>query len=314
MTNRKILLIFITILFWAGCHNTNLAAQSKSESDKAENVDAIIKCIKDPTTKNVLVASHRADWRNFPENSLEGMESAINMGVDILEIDLAMTSDSMLVLMHDRNVDRTTTGKGNVNTFTLDSIKGLFLKNGCGVETDYKIPTLEDALLLCKDRVVINIDKGYQYYDEVDRLLKKTGMTKQILIKGSKPANQVLKDFSKHPGEKMMYMPIIDFRRAGAEKLLEGYLREMPAMAYEIVWDKWTPEVESCIKTILKNNAKVWTNSMWGSLCGGNLYDDLALKYPEKIYGKHLSLGVTMIQTDRPEYLIKYLRSKHLHR
>jgi len=312
--NRKILLTLVTLLLLAGSHNANLSAQNKSKSTKTENVDAIIKCIKDPTTKNVLVASHRADWRNFPENSLEGMESAINMGVDILEIDLAMTSDSILVLMHDRNVDRTTTGKGSVNTYTLDSIKGLFLKNGCGVKTDYKIPTLEAALLLCKNRVVINIDKGYQYYDDVDKLLKKTGMTKQILIKGSKPAAQVLSDFSKHSGEKMMYMPIIDFHKPDAYKLFEGYLNIMPAMAYEVVWEKWTPEVEKCMKTILKNKAKVWANSMWGDLCGGDLYDDLALKDPEKIYGKYLLLGVTMIQTDRPETLIKYLRSKGLHR
>lgn len=45
-------------------------------------------------------------------------------------------------------------------------------------------------------------------------------------------------------------------------------------------------------------NAKVWGNSMWGDLCGGDIYDDLALKNSGEIYGKYISIGVTIIKTD----------------
>jgi glycerophosphoryl diester phosphodiesterase len=304
------ILLLASVLFLLSCTNHQI---KNNQSDKTGNVNSITQNLNNPHDKTVLVAAHRGDWRNFPENSLEGIESAIKMGIDIVEIDLAMTSDSVLVLMHDRRVDRTTTGKGMVETCTLDSLKSFFLRNGCGVATIYKIPTLKEVLLLCKDRIVINIDKGYKYYDEVDKLLRETGTTKQILIKGSYPAEKVLADFSKHPGDKMMYMPIIDFRKEGASQLFQDYLEIMPAMAYEVVWDQWTLEVEQCMQTILKNNAKIWTNSMWGSLCGGGLYDDLALTDPEKIYGKHILLGATLIQTDRPESLIGYLRTKGLH-
>lgn len=313
MTRSKILLPIAIILFLAGNVNASSKAKNCCNKDQKEKVESIIKCLNDPKDKHVLVGAHRADWRNFPENSLEGIESAINMGVDIIELDLKMTSDSVLILMHDSKVDRTTTGKGAVSSYTLDSLKTLRLKSGCGVETSSKVPTLEEALMVCKDRAVVNIDQGYKYYDMVIAVLKKTGTTRQILIKGSYPAATVLKDFSKQTGEKMMYMPIIDFRTKGAEKLFEDYLKTMPAMAYEIVWKEWTPEVENCIKTVLEKNAKVWTNSMWASLCGG-LDDDVALKDPEKIYGKHLTLGATLIQTDRPEKLISYLRSKGLHK
>ncbi len=308
----KLLLSLVSILFLLGCASRE--TKNNQLNSKGRNVNSIVKILNDPHEKTVLVAAHRGDWRNFPENSLEGIESAINMGVDIVEVDLAMTSDSVLVLMHDRSVDRTTTGKGEVSTFTQDSLKGLFLRNGCGVATTCKVPGLKEVLLLCKGRVVINIDKGYKYYDEVDKLLRETGTTKQILIKGSYPAEKVMADFSKHPGEKMMYMPIIDFRKKGASQLFQDYMEIMPAMAYEVVWNEWTPEVEQCMQTILENDAKIWTNSMWGSLCGGSLYDDLALDNPEKIYGKHISLGATLIQTDRPETLLNYLRTQKLHR
>ena len=62
----------------------------------------IVREINNPKSDKVLVASHRADWRNHPENSIEAMNSAIEMGVDIIELDLALTKDSVLVVCHDR--------------------------------------------------------------------------------------------------------------------------------------------------------------------------------------------------------------------
>ena len=65
-----------------------------------------------PTIKKTLIAAHRGDWRNACENSLEAIENAIRMGVDIVEVDLQRTKDGELILMHDRKLDRTTTGYG----------------------------------------------------------------------------------------------------------------------------------------------------------------------------------------------------------
>ena len=59
---------------------------------------------------SVIVVAHRADWRNFPENSLEAIQSSIDMGVDMLEIDVQRTKDGVLMLMHEHNLDRMTNG------------------------------------------------------------------------------------------------------------------------------------------------------------------------------------------------------------
>jgi glycerophosphoryl diester phosphodiesterase len=47
------------------------------------------------------VVAHRADWRHEPENSIPGIEAAIKMGVDMVEIDLKKSKDGVLLLMHD---------------------------------------------------------------------------------------------------------------------------------------------------------------------------------------------------------------------
>lgn len=81
----------------------------------------------------------------------------------------------------------------------LDSIRTLRLKTGHGIATDHRMPTLREALLLCKDRAVVNIDKGYQYYDQVLALTEELGVTEQMLIKGNKPLQKVRKKFRRIP-------------------------------------------------------------------------------------------------------------------
>ena len=76
----------------------------------------------------MLVVSHRADWRNAPENSLQGIRNCIDMGVDMVEIDLKKTKDGHLVVMHDKTINRTMTGKGNACLlYTSYGIKALIL-------------------------------------------------------------------------------------------------------------------------------------------------------------------------------------------
>jgi glycerophosphoryl diester phosphodiesterase len=145
-------------------------------------------CTQSP---KVQVAAHRGDWRNYADNAIEGIESCIKMGVDIVEIDVAKTKDGHLVLMHDRKVDRTTGGKGLVSDFTLSEIQALRLRNGLGRVTGFQVPTFEEAMQVAKGKIIVNIDKGDEYFDEVYRVLKKTGTVGQTVIKSEKPYAQL---------------------------------------------------------------------------------------------------------------------------
>lgn len=301
--------LFILLVAAAAC-----GCSTPTTTPTGTRTERILSILHNPESDQVLVASHRGDWRNYPENSLAAIESVIRMGVDIMELDLKLTKDSVLVLCHDHTINRTTNGKGRVCDITYDSIAKCVLKSGHGVKTAHKMPTLREALEVCKDRIVVNIDQGYEYYDLALALGEELGVTDQLLIKGKRSTEVVENKFAEYE-HNMMYMPIIDILKPQGQALFAEYMdKGIVPLAYEVCWNEYTPEVEDCMQKVLATGSKLWVNSLWSSLCGG-LEDDLAwdTQDPEAVYGKLLDMGATLIQTDRPEFLISYLRSKKLH-
>lgn len=287
-----------------------LSAQSRAEK--------ILREIRNPKSDYVIVIAHRSDWRHHPENSLAAMDSAIAMGVDMVEIDVQRTADGVLICNHDATLDRTTTGKGKIKEINYEQIKPLFLRTKSGV-TEHRIPTLAEALDLCKGRVLINIDKGYNYYDQILEMLLERDMVEQVVIKGSKKPATVAKQFAKHKSN-MLYMPIINYTSKKWEKhapLFDAYLSsDIPTIAYEICWDGTLKGERKIFNRVLNSGAKLWVNTLWGSICGGDkrgFTDNRAIGNEAKVYGKLLSFGVTMIQTDRPQQLLNYLQSVGRH-
>ena len=263
----------------------------------------------------VTVVAHRGDWRNHPENSLPAIESVIKMGVDIVEIDIKKTKDGVLVVCHDPTLDRTTTGSGKISDYTYEELLKFDLKRGHGIAIPgVKIPTLRQALEMCKDRIVVNIDQGYDFYDEALAITEELGMTDQVLIKSGRPVQEVEARMAQHP-HNMMYMPVVSISPSSNNALFEGYISApQPPMAFEICFGTLDHQVEAMAKRILKAGSKIWVNTIWGSLCGG--YDDdraFESTNPDEVYGPILNLGATYIQTDRPEFLIRYLESKGRH-
>lgn len=304
------------------------ACTSAPEAKYANRAEAIAAQIHNPDSKYVVVACHRGDWRNFPENSIPAIESIIRMGADIMELDLKMTKDSVLVLSHDGTVTRCTNfssvfknepGKSaRVKDLTLEEIKRLSLKRAHNVAIDtLHMPTLREALLCCKDRICVNVDQGYEFYDEVLAVTEELGVTDQILIKGKKPIDVVAAHEAKYP-HNMMYMPIVDIQRPSGIELFNSYLEQgVVPLAYEVCWQNNDDAAfdEACRK-ILDQGSKIWVNTIWASLCGGYGNDDDAAYVaadPGDVYQQYLDKGVSMIQTDRPELLIGWLTKKGRH-
>jgi glycerophosphoryl diester phosphodiesterase len=259
----------------------------------------------------VLVASHRGDWCNYADNSIEGIESCIKMGVDIVEIDIAKTKDGHLVLMHDRSVDRTTNGKGMVSDFTLDEIKLLRLKNGLGRVTDFQIPTLEEIMWAVKGKINVNIDKGDTYFDDVYKILEKTGTIKQTIIKSEKPYAQLREQYGDNL-DKMIFMPVIILKSGTTIDALSTVLdKKYPY--YEICFQEENKELWQQIKAKLSGKSVIWIDSLWDSLSGG-YSDDKALKDADGTWGYLINnLNAGILQTDRPDMMSDYLKQKNLH-
>ena len=292
-------------------------ASCTQQPQYATRVEKILAEINDPNSEYVVVISHRGDWRNWPENSIPAIESIIKMGVDMMELDVKMTKDSVLVLMHDQTINRMTNGKGLIKDMTYDSLMTFKLKRAHNVTTDsLRIPTLREALLCCKDRILVNVDHAYPYYKEIVELTEELGVTGQVLMKGKSNIDKVNEDMAKHANN-LLYMPIIDINRPKGQALFAEYLeRNVVPMAFEVCWQVPGEEIDNCAAEIKKMGSKLWVNTFWPSVCGGLGNDDdaaLAAADPAEVYAQYLEMGASMIQTDRPELLIKYLRSVGRH-
>ncbi len=325
----RILIIFKKGIFFVLALCSVLSCSlPNSSSSYPSRAAAIVAHMHNPSSKYVVVAVHRGDWRNWPENSIPAIEAVIAMEADIVEIDIHRTKDSVLVLCHDGNVLRTTNfsrvfsdqpGKSSkITDLTLEEIKRLSLKRSHGVEIDtLRMPTLREALLCTKDRICVNIDKGYDYYDEVLALTEELGVTDQILIKGKKTIETVAAHEAKYQ-HNMMYMPIVDIQKPGGKKLFQSYFdQNVVPMAYEVCWQhNEDGAFEEACRKIVAQGSKIWVNTIWGSLCGGDGNDDDAAfqaKDPGKVYQQYLDKGVSLIQTDRPELIIGWLKSVGRH-
>lgn len=271
----------------------------------ANPVDALVRELRRADGR-VLVAAHRADWRNYPENSLEAIDSSIAAGVDMVEIDLARTRDGELVLMHDRTVDRTTTGKGRVADLTLAEIRALRLRKPYGAPTPYRVPTLREALVRIRGRILVNLDKSYDYFAEILPILESTGTTAQVLMKGAEPFGTVSSAHRERLA-RVAYMPVISMEKPDALQEVSAWVDSHLACAVELVFREWTPAVDQAMDLCRRGGVRIWVNTLWPELDGG-LSDEQAEHEPGAVYGRLLAAGVSMIQTDAPKQVQAYLR------
>ena len=255
-----------------------------------------------------LVVAHRGDWRNAPENSLQAFKNCIDMGVDMVELDLKMTKDSVLILLHDWDLDRTTTAHGSPADYTFAELRQHYkLKAGHGMGTLHDIPTLEEALNLCKGKILINIDQGYDYFQQVYQLLVKTGTLDQVVIKSH---NTLKKIQQENPGilDKVIYMPVVRLDQPGAEQMIDEFAT-IHLVAVECDFNTYNAQVERLLQKVKSYGMKIWLNSLWPSQNAGH-YDDMAVEdnRPEESWGWLLERGALILQTDRPRNMIEYLK------
>ena len=275
-------------------------------------VDTLRAKLYDLSSNHVFVTAHRGDWRYAPENSLPGIENVIKMGVDIVEIDIQRTKDGQFILMHDEMLGRTTTGKGKIADWTLDSIRTLHLKNGCATRTRERVPTLEEALTLTKGRVLVTLDKADRYFDEVYVLLERMGMTRQVIMCGGAKAEEVKARFGKYL-DRSIYMPFVHLDNENAEEEVRRFIDEIKVSVFTLLFPDDANPLPGRMKKRLSGRALIWYNALSETSAGGH-DDDLSLENPDAGYGYLIdTLGARIIQTDRPALLLDYLRKKGLH-
>jgi glycerophosphoryl diester phosphodiesterase len=100
----------------------------------------------------VLSIGHRGAAGHAPENTLAAVQKAIELGADFVEIDVRRTADDALVALHDPTVNRTTNGKGRIDSLSLEELRTFDAGNG------ERIPTVEEVLKIAAGRVGLMLE------------------------------------------------------------------------------------------------------------------------------------------------------------
>jgi glycerophosphoryl diester phosphodiesterase len=95
-----------------------------------------------------LFAAHRGGAGLWPENSLLAFRNALALGADYLELDVHLSRDGEVIVMHDATLERTSTGSGPVRERTAAELRALRLKDRSGTVTEEPVPTLEQVVVL----------------------------------------------------------------------------------------------------------------------------------------------------------------------
>jgi len=132
-----------------------------------------------------LVSAHRGGpAKGFPENSTATFAHSIQFNPTIIETDIALSKDSVLVMMHDNTLDRTTTGTGVIENYTYSELQQFFLEDNFGNQTPYKIETLDAVLRWGKGKVIYNLDikKGVPTQKIVDAVRRNKAEAYSVII------------------------------------------------------------------------------------------------------------------------------------
>ena len=195
---------------------------------------------------DLICISHRGAAGYEPENTLAGIEKALQLKVDMIEIDVRLSKDKKLILMHDETLNRTTNSKGKVNSKTYSELKKLDAGNR------QKIPLLEEAIKLAKGKAILNIEvKTKDTVNPLLELLSKHGYLDKVTISSMLP--EVIQDIKKqNPNIKTGLI---------AEKLDNNMIKLAKKIHADAIGVNYASIKENMVKKAKENNLMVfvWT-------------------------------------------------------
>lgn len=161
-----------------------VSCANNEENHKAETDNYI------PQYNRPLIEAHRGNSMYAPENTLAAFKEAIHAGADRIEIDLKISSDNRLVVIHDQTINRTTNDTGRVNEMIFDELRSL--DAGTWKDKKYageKIPTLTEVINLAKNKCMVNIDlKDSAAAVVMAEIIKELKAESMVCITGKIPA------------------------------------------------------------------------------------------------------------------------------
>ena len=147
-----------------------------------------------------------------------------------------------------------------------------------GSLTEWQVPTLDEVFELSRNRIMLNIDKGYSIFDDVYALADSMGVTRQIIMKGSQPVDRVVEEFG-HILTRSSTCPSSIWTVKRAAEAISDFQTRIRPLAYELLFKNDTSTLPLKIKEALAGKTLLWYNSMWNGMSGSR-YDDRAATQP----------------------------------
>ncbi len=128
-----------------------------------------------------LIIAHRGFKALYPENTLAAFRAAIDLGSPMIELDVTLTLDRDVIVIHDETLNRTTNGCGEVRAHTFRQLKALDAGSWFSAEfRDERLPSLDEVLSLCRGKTLVNVEIKPEAFEED---MKEDSIEAQVLSK-----------------------------------------------------------------------------------------------------------------------------------
>ncbi|AGA80777.1 glycerophosphodiester phosphodiesterase family protein [Echinicola vietnamensis] len=178
-------LCLLLIILFLGCGgSTDQAVTTDGNYLSFENVAATKAFFNWNADWEPMVSAHRGgSYPGYPENAIQTFDYVLQHTPALIECDISMTMDSVLVMMHDNTVDRTTSGSGAVSALRYEEIKAFDLEDAEGKVTAFNVPTLREVLEWAKGKAVLTLDiKSNVPYELVLEEINATGAEAHVVL------------------------------------------------------------------------------------------------------------------------------------
>jgi glycerophosphoryl diester phosphodiesterase len=235
------------------------------------------------------ISAHRGgmNFAAYPENCIETFELLLSQIPAIIELDVEMTADSVLIILHDNTLHRTTTGAGAVAAHTWEQLKGLNLKTRDSTVTAFSIPLLADALQWAAQRgafFTIDVKRNVPFEKVIQQVVAHNMQRQSVIITYN--AADALKVHTLKPD----ILISANMRNVEeADRVLATGIPTDRLVAF-VGTREPMPELYDKLKAL---NIPTILGTM------GNL-DNMAIAKGDQIYIEFIARGAVLLSTDRP--------------
>lgn len=279
MKNKSVKVLFsviFSLVFILSSVSVGFAADTASNTEKTKKADEVYTALKTSDERPLCVSKY-GDTENYPENSTASISSAAEIGADMILVNVKKTADNYIVLMADENISRMCVDEvgnvvdKNISEVGYHELSTYHLRNSTGYLhekiTQYTVPTLQEALLATSDNALLLIAGGWEFRDDIYKLLSDENALNRAVIISSGDKKEVSEWLS---GKQTMPLVMADNTDNGGAKSFSS--KTLSAGAVSVLLSAKNPYssiFKNSVQSRFKDSGRSAVDMTNPDLCGG---------------------------------------------